>query len=178
MEASVPTETSTFEQLMLPHLDSAYNLSRWLLKDPHDAEDAVQDACLRAFRAFGGFRGGDGRAWFLTIVRNVCYSRLRQGKRESPKVSFEEDVHGSPQDSGEANAQSWLEVKGELLRRALERLPAEYREVIVLRDVEGLAYREIARVADIPLGTVMSRLARGRGRLQAEVEALRRDTNP
>jgi RNA polymerase sigma-70 factor (ECF subfamily) len=178
MEASAPTETSTFEQLMLPHLDSAYNLSRWLLRNPHDAEDAVQEACLRAFRSFGGFRGTDGRAWFLTIVRNVCYSHLRQGKRELPKVAFEEDLHGSPQDLGEANAQSWLEVKGELLRQALERLPAEYREMIVLHDVEGLSYREIAGVAEIPLGTVMSRLARGRGRLQTELAALSESTSP
>jgi RNA polymerase sigma-70 factor (ECF subfamily) len=178
MEAPVPTETSTFEQLMLPHLDSAYNLSRWLLKNPHDAEDAVQDACLRAFRAFGGFRGADGRAWFLTIVRNVCYSHLRQGKRELPKVAFEEDLHGSPQDLGEANAQSWLEVKSELLHRALDRLATEYREVIVLHDVEGLSYREIARVAEIPLGTVMSRLARGRGKLETELAAQGKDTNP
>jgi RNA polymerase sigma-70 factor, ECF subfamily len=178
MEASAPTETSTFEQLMLPHLDSAYNLCRWLLRNPHDAEDAVQEACLRAFRAFGGFRGTDGRAWFLTIVRNVCYSRLRQGKRQSPTVAFEEDLHGAPQDSGEENAHSWLEVKGELMRQALERLPAEYREVIVLHEVEGLSYREIAGVAGIPLGTVMSRLARGRGRLQTELATLSQDKSP
>jgi RNA polymerase sigma-70 factor (ECF subfamily) len=178
MKVPVPTETSTFEQLMLPHLDTAHNLSRWLLRDPHDAEDAVQDACLRAFRAFGGFRGTDGRAWFLTIVRNVCYSRLRQGKREVPEVVFEEDLHGYPQDSGEANAEFWLETKGELLHQALERLPAEYREVIVLHDVEGLSYREIARVAEIPLGTVMSRLARGRGKLETELTTLSQDPNP
>jgi RNA polymerase sigma-70 factor, ECF subfamily len=177
MEASAPTETSTFEQLMLPHLDSAYNLSCWLLRNPRDAQDAVQEACLRAFRSFGGFRGGDGRAWFLTIVRNVCYSHLRQGKREFPRVAFEEDLHGSPQDLGEANAQSWLEVKSEMLRQALERLPAEYREVIVLHDVEGLSYREIASVAEIPLGTVMSRLARGRGKLETELTTLSQDTN-
>jgi RNA polymerase sigma-70 factor (ECF subfamily) len=178
MEASAPTEMSTFEQLMLPHLDSAYNLSRWLLRNPHDAEDAVQEACLRAFRSFSGFRGADGRAWFLTIVRNVCYSHLRHGKREFPKVAFEEDLHGSPQDSGETNAQCWLEAKGDLLRQALERLPAEYREVIVLHDVEGLSYREIAGVAEIPLGTVMSRLARGRGKLQTEIVTLSESTSP
>jgi RNA polymerase sigma-70 factor (ECF subfamily) len=172
MEAPVPKETLDFERLMLPHLDSAYNLARWLLRDAHDAEDAVQDGCLRAFRAFGGFRGDDGRAWFLTIVRNVCYSRLRQGKREPQQVIFEEDIHGSPESSGEANAQSWLEAKGDLLRQALERLPAEYREAIVLHDLEGLSYREIACVAEIPLGTVMSRLARGRGKLQVELETL------
>ena len=172
MEASAPTETSTFEQLMLPHLDSAYNLCRWLLRNPHDAEDAVQEACLRAFRAFGGFRGADGRAWFLTIVRNVCYSRLRQRVREPREVAFEEDLHVSVQESGDANAQSWLEAKGELLATALERLPAEYREVIVLHEVEELSYRQIAEVAAIPLGTVMSRLARGRGRLQRELADL------
>jgi RNA polymerase sigma-70 factor (ECF subfamily) len=163
---------------MLPHLDTAYNLSRWLLRDPHDAEDAVQDACLRAFRAFGGFRGSDGRAWFLTIVRNVCYSHLRQGKREFPTVAFEEELHGSPQDSGGANPQSWLEAKSELLHQALERLPTEHREVIVLHDVEGLSYREIASVAEIPLGTVMSRLARGRGKLEAELTILSQQPNP
>jgi RNA polymerase sigma-70 factor, ECF subfamily len=159
-------------------LDSAFNLSRWLLRNPHDAEDAVQEACLRAFRSFGGFRGADGRAWFLTIVRNVCYSHLRHGRREVPQVAFEEDFHGSPQDLGEANAQSWLEAKGDLLRRALERLPAEFREVIVLHDVEGLSYREIAGVAEIPLGTVMSRLARGRGKLQVEMLIQSGSTSP
>jgi RNA polymerase sigma-70 factor (ECF subfamily) len=172
MEASVPRETLTFEQLMLPHLDSAFNLACWLLGDAHDAEDAVQDACLRALRAFSGFRGSDGRAWFLTVVRNVCYSRLRQGRRGPQQVPFEEELHGPPEGPGEANAQTWLEAKGELLGRALERLPVEFREVIVLHDAEGMAYREIAALAQIPLGTVMSRLSRGRARLQAELESL------
>jgi len=178
MEASVPTETSTFEQLMLPHLDSAYNLACWLLRNPHDAEDAVQDASIRAIRAFGSFRGSEGRAWFLTIVRNVCYSRLRQGKRDPKEVAFEEELHGTPDDAAEANAQSWREAKADLLRVALEGLPREYREVIVLHDVEGLSYREIATVADIPLGTVMSRLARGRSRLQRDITALGRYPRP
>jgi RNA polymerase sigma-70 factor, ECF subfamily len=178
MEGLVPTETSTFEQLMLPHLDSAHNLARWLLKDPHDAEDAVQDSCVRAFRAFGGFRGTDGRAWFLTIVRNACYSRLRQRKREPVEVAFEEDLHASAHEPPEANRQAWLEARGELLGRALERLPAEFREAIVLHEVEGLSYRQIADVAGIPLGTVMSRLARGRGRLQLELAELARGAAP
>lgn len=170
MEASVPNETSTFEQLMLPHLDCAYNLARWILRDPHDAEDAVQEACLKAFRAFEGFRGSDARAWFLTIVRNVCYSHLRQEKRSPQEVAFDEGLHGAPEDAAEANAQTWLEVKGELLRGALEGLPAEFREMIVLHDVEGLSYREISGVAGIPLGTVMSRLARARAKLQAALK--------
>jgi len=163
---------------MLPHMDSAYNLSRWLLRDQHDAEDAVQDACLRAFRAFREFRGTDGRAWFLTIVRNVCYTHLRKGKREPQEVSFDENLHGSADGSGEANAESWLEVRSEQLREALERLPTEYREVIVLHDVEGLSYREISSIAEIPLGTVMSRLARGRGKLQRELATPGQDKNP
>jgi len=169
MEAFAPNEPLTFEQLMLPHLDAAYNLACWLLRDPHDAEDAVQDACLRAQRAFDRFRGADARAWFLTIVRNVCYSRMRQNRRGPEEVAFEEDVHGSTHDSADANAVEWNEAKSEMLRRALESLPGEYREVIVLHEIEGLAYREIARVAGIPIGTVMSRLARARARLQTEL---------
>src|SRR5580658_6337085 len=94
MEASVPYAL-TFEELMLPHLDAAYNLAQWLLRDPHDAQDAVQDACVRAHGAFGRFRGTDGRAWILTIVRNVCYSKLRDSRRGPAEVAFEEDLHGT-----------------------------------------------------------------------------------
>jgi RNA polymerase sigma-70 factor (ECF subfamily) len=169
MEAFVPPEPGSFEQLMLPHLDAAYNLACWLLRDPHDAEDAVQDACLRAHRAIGRFRGGDGRAWLLTIVRNVCYSELRGRRRGPEEVAFEDEIHGSTHDPADANAVAWQEIKSDLLRQALERLPAEHREVIVLHEIEGLAYRDIAGVAGIPIGTVMSRLARARARLQTEV---------
>jgi RNA polymerase sigma-70 factor (ECF subfamily) len=172
MDAFGPTAPPTFEQLMLPQLDAAYNLARWLLRDPHDAEDAVQDACLRAHRAFDQFRGGDGRAWFLAIVRNVCYSQLRQSRREPEAVAFADELHGSTHDPADANAVAWQEVKGELLREALNRLPAGYREMIVLHEIEGLAYREIAGVAGIPIGTVMSRLARARGKLQTELLTL------
>jgi len=172
MEAFVPAEPRTFEQLMLPHLDAAYNLARWLLRDPHDAEDAVQDACLRAHRAFDRFRGSDGRAWLLAIVRNTCFSVLRKKRREPGEVVFEDDLHGSTEDPAEANALAWREIKGDLLRQALERIPAEYREVIVLHEIEGMAYREIASVADIPIGTVMSRLSRGRRKLQTELLTL------
>ena len=157
---------------MLPHLDAAYNLARWLLRNDHDAEDAVQEACLRAWRAFDRFRGGDSRAWLLTIVRNVCYTRLRQARREPVLEAFEDDAHGLTENPAEAKAVAWRETKGELLRQALECLPAEFREVLVLHELEGLAYREIAAVAEIPLGTVMSRLARARAKLQAELLAL------
>jgi RNA polymerase sigma-70 factor (ECF subfamily) len=172
MEASVPSAPPTFEHAMLPHLDAAYNLARWLLRDPHDAEDAVQEACVRAYRAIDRFRGGDGRPWLLTIVRNVCYSHLRKNRAEPPPAPFDDEAHGSTWDPAEANAVAWRELKSELLRQGLERLPAEYREVIVLHELEGLSYREIAAVAAVPVGTVMSRLSRARGRLQTELLAL------
>jgi len=168
MEAPGPDLPSTFERTMLPHLDAAYNLARWLLRHQHDAEDAVQDACVRAYRAFDRFRGGDGRAWLLTIVRHVCYSRLRQN-RAAPPAPFDDELHGSTHDPAEVNASAWREAKTELLQQALDRLAPEFREMIVLHELEGLAYREIAAVAEIPIGTVMSRLARARQKLQAEL---------
>ena len=173
MEAFVPREPRTFEQLMLPHLDAAHNLACWLLRNPHDAEDAVQDACLRAHGAFARFHGSDGRAWFLTIVRNVCYSRLRDRRREPEEVAFEDDFHASADDAADANAVAWREIKGHLLAEALKRLAPEFREVIVLHEIEGLGYREIANVAAVPIGTVMSRLARARAKLQTELLTLK-----
>jgi RNA polymerase sigma-70 factor (ECF subfamily) len=157
---------------MLPHLDASYSLARWLLREPSDAEDAVQDAFLRAQRGFERFRGGDGRAWLLTIVRNVCYSKLRQAKKARAEEAFDEEAHGASAHPAEANAVAWQEVRTELLQTALEALAPEYREVIVLHEVEGFAYREIASIAGLPLGTVMSRLARARGKLQAELQTL------
>ena len=178
MEASAPPPTASFEQLMLPHLDSAYNLARWILKEPHDAEDAVQEACLRAFRGFGGFRGQDGRAWLLTIVRNVCYTHLRQARREPVEVAFEESVHGAGSDAAEINASDWKELRTEQLDRAMETLRPEFREILVLHDIEGLAYREIATVAGIPMGTVMSRLARAREKLHEALQNPKKEASP
>jgi RNA polymerase sigma-70 factor, ECF subfamily len=172
MKAFAPGVPSPFEQAMLPHLDAAYNHARWLLRNEHDAEDAVQDAFLRAHQAFARFRGGNARPWLLTIVRNVCYSRLREQRRTAPTEVFEDDAHGSTHDPADANAIAWREIKSAHLQQALDRLPAEFREVIVLHELEGLAYREIATVVEIPIGTVMSRLARARRKLQAELVAL------
>jgi RNA polymerase sigma-70 factor, ECF subfamily len=169
MEAFAPNEPPTFELLMLPHLDAAHNLASWLLRDPHDAEDAVQDSFVRAYHAFDRFHGSDGRPWLLTIVRNVCYSKMRQNRRGPQEVAFEDEIHGSTQDAADANALAWREVKGAQLHKALDRLPAQHREVIVLHEIEGLAYRQIAGITGIPIGTVMSRLARARSRLQAEL---------
>jgi len=162
----------SFEETMLPHLPNAYNLARWLLRNEHDAEDSVQEAYLRAYKAFGQFRGGDGRAWLLTIVRNVCYSRMRKNQRMDLHEEFDESLHGVADDKAETAERLRGEVGAELLREALAALPEKMREVIVLHDLEGLAYREIAGVAGIPLGTVMSRLARARGRLHRELLGL------
>ena len=155
MEAPAPSAPPTFEELMLPHMDAAYNLARWLLRDPHDAEDALQDACLRAYRSMDRFRGGDGRAWLLTIVRNVCYSRLRQRRREPAKDAFDEDAHGSTHDPADANAVAWREAKGEMLQQALERLPDEYREVIVLHE---LTITEVVEIVDLMIQRVSNQL--------------------
>ncbi|HVU32851.1 MAG TPA: sigma-70 family RNA polymerase sigma factor [Opitutaceae bacterium] len=161
---------STFEQTMLPHLDAAYNLARWLLRHEHDAEDAVQDAFLRAWRGFERFHGSDGRGWLLTIVRNVCYTRLREARRSVPTEAFDDGVGTVPLE--EANPIDWSQARSALLQRALERLAPEFREVLVLHELEGMSYRDIAAVADIPIGTVMSRLARARQKLGSELRTL------
>jgi RNA polymerase sigma factor (sigma-70 family) len=155
-----------FEAAVLPHLDAAYNLARWLTRNPQDAEDMVQEASLRAFRFFSGFHGADSRAWLLTIVRNTCYTWLKQNRATDLTAPFDEDLH--TEDCEALNPEAVLQryADGQLLRQALEDLPFEFREVMVLRELEGLSYKEIAGIADIPIGTVMSRLARARRRLQ------------
>jgi RNA polymerase sigma factor (sigma-70 family) len=151
-----------FEQTVLPHLDAAYNLARWLAGNDHDAEDIVQEACVRAFRFGGGFRGGNSRSWLLAIVRNASYSWL---KKNRPKaiVSIEDEHMAEIEDPG---APAFERADAAVLRAALEELPLEFREALVLRHLEGLSYKEIAEVADVPVGTVMSRLARARQQLQ------------
>jgi RNA polymerase sigma factor (sigma-70 family) len=149
----------------LIHLDAAYNLARWLLRNEHDAEDVVQEAYLRAFRHMAGFRGGDGRAWLLEIVRNTCYDRLQQrGVRDHS--AFDEGIHSVGQSTTNPETSLLQKEKAELVREALDELPLEYREVLVLRELEELSYIEIASITKIPLGTVMSRLSRARKRLQ------------
>jgi RNA polymerase sigma-70 factor (ECF subfamily) len=176
-EASYMSEKdklARFEELALPHLGAAYNLARWLLRHDHDAEDVVQEAYLRAYKFFAGFRGDDARAWLLVIVRNACYTRLEQNRAHGGTVPFDDGMNES---SFECAALSDVSVNNpetelvrqadtQLLRRALESLPAEFREVIVLREFEGLSYKQISAIAQIPAGTVMSRLARGRKHLQ------------
>lgn len=152
---------------LLVHLDAAYNLARWLMRDETDAEDLVQDAYVRAISHFGGFRGGDTRAWLLTIVRNTCYSRLRQRAASLQYTDFDETVHSAAgRQAPNPEAALLLAEKTELAKTLLAGLPAEHREVLVLREMEQLSYSEIASVVGIPLGTVMSRLSRARQQFQ------------
>lgn len=161
--------TAGFEDIFLPHLDAAYNLARWLTRDPVDADDVVQEAYMRAFKFFSGFRGGDSRAWILKIVRNTCYTWLEKNRPREIVYELDEDLLEAETENPETRLIE--NVDRELLRRLLEELPASFREIVVLRDIEGLSYKEIAAVTELPLGTVMSRLARARKRLQADAGA-------
>jgi RNA polymerase sigma-70 factor (ECF subfamily) len=160
------TQSARFEETILLHLDAAHNLARWLVRSGADAEDVVQEACLRAWRGFAGFRGGDSRSWLLTIVRNTCYTRLRENSRQGLAVEFNEDLHSEDVDVPEPERLLAERSSRETLEKALQELPVEFREAIVLRELEGLSYKEISEIAGVPVGTVMSRLARARARLQ------------
>jgi RNA polymerase sigma-70 factor (ECF subfamily) len=159
-------QLARFEQVILPHLDSAYNLARWLTGDEHDAEDVVQDAFLRAAKFFVSFRGGDGRPWLLTIVRRAGYDWLARNRSHQPLTVFDEQVHSDQEDSLDPVRLLLKEEDREMLRQAVADLPVEFREVLVLRELEGLSYKEIGAVTGIAPGTIMSRLARGRERLR------------
>jgi|KBSMisStandDraft_5_1062788.scaffolds.fasta_scaffold80125_2 RNA polymerase sigma-70 factor (ECF subfamily) len=152
---------SSFDEVVLPHLDAAYRLARWLLRNDHDAEDAVQEAALKAFRYFRTFSGGNGRAWFFKIVRNTCYGR--GGSRPvTPTDQFDEELHSSLRPTSDPETLFIHSADIALIERTMCSLPEHYREVLVLREVENLSYRELADVMDIPVGTVMSRLSRAR----------------
>jgi RNA polymerase sigma-70 factor (ECF subfamily) len=156
-----------FEQLVLPHLDAAFNLARWLSRSTGEAEDTVQEAMLRAFRSFDGFRGGDARPWLLAIVRNCHYTAMQKNK---PTAPLSED-HVAPEPDPEAAALS--SDRARKLKAAMAGLPGEFRETLVLREMEEMSYREIAAVTGVPIGTVMSRLARARALLRERWEAAR-----
>jgi len=155
-----------FETAVLPHLDAAFNLARWLTRNDADAEDVVQEAYLRAFRFFGGFHGEDGRAWLLEIVRNTSYTWMQRNR--SPELNMPLDDEPREVEGDDLNPEELLLQKADAqtLRQAVEELPLEFREVLVLRELDEMSYKQIAAVADLPLGTVMSRLARARKRLQ------------
>jgi RNA polymerase sigma factor (sigma-70 family) len=165
-DALEPEARKTEVLQLLNHLDAAYNLARWLTHNDHDAEDIVQDAYLRAIRHFGSFQGGEGKAWLLTIVRNRCYDSARNKGIRERSTPFDEDLHNTPQVTLDPETSLLQKERAGLLRDALAKLPLELREVLVLRELEELSYREIASIARIPMGTVMSRLSRGRQQLQ------------
>lgn len=161
-------ELGRFETVVVPHLDAAYTLARYLTRDEHDAEDVVQDAYLRALKYFDGFRGGEAgsaRAWLLAIVRNAAYTWRRRRRGDARATAFDEELHSDAVADEHPEAAMLKEAAGESLRRAVDRLPPEFREVIVLRELNGLSYKEISDVAGVPVGTVMSRLSRARQRL-------------
>ena len=167
-------ELAQFEQAVLPHLGAAYNLARWLTGNDPDAEDVVQESYLRALRFFPGFRGGNSRAWLLTIVRNTCYTWLRRNRMDDVTTEFDEEVHGLDNITSNPEAVLMAAARTDMVTRALEELPMGLREIVILRELEGMSYQEIADVAAIPIGTVMSRLSRARARLQK----LLTDANP
>jgi RNA polymerase sigma-70 factor, ECF subfamily len=158
-------DVERFERIVLPHLDDAYTLARYLLRDEHDAQDVVQDAVLRALRYFEGYRDGDARAWLLAIVRNCCLTWQRRHRGDRLVVPFVDDVAEQISDTRETDTLAIQRSERAMLERAVSALPTEFREVIVLREIEGLSYKEISDVVGVPMGTVMSRLARARKRL-------------
>jgi RNA polymerase sigma factor (sigma-70 family) len=164
-----PIELERFEAVVLPHLSAAYRLARHLTRNDTDADDVVQEAFLRALKYFGGFRGegpGQSRAWLLAIVRNMAHTWGRRHRSDASTTEFDETVHSEAiADEHPGSALSKVDSR-ETLADALEHLPPDFREVIVLREIEGLSYKEISEVVDVPVGTVMSRLSRARKRLQ------------
>jgi len=155
-----------FEQIVMPHMDAAYNLARWLVRNPQDAQDVVQESYLRAYKFFSGYQGGDARAWLLKIVRNTSYSFLEKNRPASQAEEFDETIHTDKPPAVDAEAELVRTAETAMLRAALRELPENFREILVLRELEGLSYKEIAEVVDVPMGTVMSSLARGRERLR------------
>jgi RNA polymerase sigma-70 factor (ECF subfamily) len=155
-----------FEALVLPQLGAAYNLARWLTRNDHDAEDVAQEAYLRAFRFFDGFRGGDVRAWLLTIVRNTYYTWLSNNRLRDLSSPLEDEEWELESVAPDPELNAIQTSERHRLEQAIEELPSEFREVLILRELEGMSYKEISDITDVPMGTVMSRLARARKRLQ------------
>jgi len=168
-------DVERFERTILPHLDDAYTLARYLLRDEHDAQDVVQDAVLRAFRHFHSYAGGEARAWLLAIVRNCCLTWQRRTRTDRNTIPLTADTAEA---SGPASDQLAIDSSERaVVTRALAELPPEFREVVVLREVEDLSYKEISDVIGVPIGTVMSRLARARKRLAALLGAGAREAS-
>lgn len=151
-----------FEEQISPHFKSAYNLAKWLTRSHEDAEDIVQEAFLRAFSAFESFRGENAKPWLLTIVRNTSMTWLRRNRSSAAAVAFEEGLADPIERSPDPEEGLLISCDREQVRQALEQLPLEFREAVILREMEGLSYKEISATIGVPIGTVMSRLSRGR----------------
>jgi len=164
-------ELASFEETMLPHMDAAHNLAKWLLRNEEDAQDVVQEAYLRAFKSFSGFHGSNGRAWLLTIVRNTSYTLLKKNRAVDLTTTFDEEIHTAGHESVSPATVLEHSENAELIKEAMDELPVPFREILVLRHLEGLSYKEIADIAQIPPGTVMSRLARARAELKEYLAA-------
>jgi RNA polymerase sigma-70 factor, ECF subfamily len=164
-------KASRFEELFLPHLDAAYNVARWIVKKDQDAQDVVQEAYARALKGFSGFRGDNPRAWLLTIVRNTAYSWIKKQLNDEKLIPFDEKTYAVPVEV--APSELSQERRRQLLEEALNRLPAKFREVLVLFEIERWSYKAIAAALNVRLGTVMSRLNRARRRLQQEITQVR-----
>jgi RNA polymerase sigma-70 factor (ECF subfamily) len=159
------TRLTEFEARILVHLDGAYSLARFLMRNEHDTEDVVQEATLRAFRFYDGFRGENSRAWFLRVVRNTAFTALKRMSHREQEVEFDEELHTAEDASAVPAIRIDQQLNRQAVREAIEELPPEFREVIALRELEGCAYKEIADITSVPIGTVMSRLARARRHL-------------
>jgi RNA polymerase sigma-70 factor (ECF subfamily) len=164
-----------FEEQISPHLGPAYNLARWLTRNREDAEDIVQEALLKAFSGFEGLRSDDGKAWLMTIVRNTCLTWLKRNRNSGATIALEEQVEDPSEPSPDPEEMLLISVDRDQVRSALEQLPSEFREVIVLREFEGFSYKEISTTVGVPLGTVMSRLSRGREWLRRLLSSPRKE---
>jgi RNA polymerase sigma-70 factor (ECF subfamily) len=174
-----PNDLPGFEQDVLPHLDAAYNLARWLMRNDQDAQDVVQEAYLRAFRFFSGFHGGNARAWLMKIVRNTCFTWLHANRPLQEATELDENFSAPDYHAPNPEELVLQHDSGTVLRKALENLPESLREVLILREIEGMSYREIANITGVPLGTVMSSLSRARGRLRQDLPSvMNRDKMP
>ena len=170
-DAAQEHELASFEETMLPHMDAVHNLAKWLLRNEEDAQDVVQEAYLRAFKSFSGFHGSNGRGWLLTIVRNTSYTLLKKNRAVDLTTTFVEEVHTAGQESVSPATILEHSENAELIKEAMDELPVQFREILVLRHLEGLSYKEIADIAQIPPGTVMSRLSRARAELKEYLAA-------
>ncbi len=180
MTEGLPANDESYEHVVLPHLDAAYRLARWLLRNDQDAEDAVQEASLRAFRYFRTFTGGNGRAWFFRIVRNTCNGwRGRSGIAQAPTEPFDEERHGDARSMPDPESLALQSDQVALIEQAMKDLPDRFRTLLVLRELEGLSYRELADAMDMPVGTVMSSLSRARQAFRvAFVDVMKRSGVP